>query len=107
MFLTMNLFRKESSISQAPNAEQIALTSTRIYMILLTLALMILALSNGLGRTIISATVDSPSMAMFERLRAEYPTKLSCPCERLAVPHSTFMSVSVSYHQVSKDDILW
>ena len=68
------------------------------------LALMILALFNGLGQTAISATVDSPSILVFEQLQAEYPTKLSCPCERVAVPYSTFVSVTVSYHQVSDDE---
>ena len=100
MLLTMNLFQKESSISRRENAQHLAVVSSRVYVVLLTLSVLILGLSNGLGDTTTSVTVPSPSLDTFERLQATYPTAVSCPCLRVAVPYRAFLTVTASYHQV-------
>ena len=101
MLMAMNFFKKESSISRIENADQMALISSRIYVVLLILTVLVLALFNGLGQTTISVTVSSPTLATFEQLQAAYPSKLLCPCVQIAVPYSIFLSVTASYHQVS------
>lgn len=101
MIMKMNFFRTESSISRIENADQIALISSRIYIVLLVLTLLVLALLDGLNQTTISITVSSPTVATIEQLQDAYPNRFSCPCMQIAVPYSTFLSITASYHQVS------
>ena len=99
--MTLNFFRQESATSRMANAHQIALISTRVYVAVFTLSLTVLALTNGLGQNTITVTINSLSLAYFEQLHATYQSQLSCPCERIAVPYNTFISVEAKYHQVS------
>ena len=83
------------------NAAEMAIISTRFYLILLTCSVVVLVLFNGLRETTISVTVKMPSLATFERLYDIYKVNLLCPCAQIAMPHSTILSVAPSYHQVS------
>jgi hypothetical protein len=100
-FLTMNLFKKETSISQMENVNAFAVIASRFYLIFLICSVLVLILFDGLRQTNIFVTKKSPSLATFEELYNAYPTTISCPCQQIAVPYDTFLSVSVSFHQVS------
>lgn len=97
----MNLFKTDCSVSQIVNVQGMAIKASRIYVILLMTSLFIVLLFNTLNVTNTVVTIESPSLDTFEQLYAKYPTVLSCPCKTIAVTYGTFLSISVSYHQVS------
>jgi hypothetical protein len=99
--LKMNLFKHQVSLDPPANIERIGLGSTRIYLILLTLSMLILAVFNGLEQEKLVVTISSPSLAKFEQLQAAYSTILTCPCNQITVPYGSFLSVTPEYHQVS------
>lgn len=105
--MTLNFFRQESSTSRMANTHQIALISTRIYVAVFTLSVTVLVLTNGLRQNTIAVTINSLSLAHFEQLHAAYQSQLSCPCERIAVPYNTFISVAAKYHQVSDERTIY
>ncbi|UJR34695.1 hypothetical protein I4U23_027472 [Adineta vaga] len=83
--VTMNLFKKESSISQIENVNEVAIIATRFYLILL---------------------IESPSVATFEQLHNAYATTISCLCQQIAIPYGTFLLVSPSFHQICTSDFV-
>ena len=99
--INMNFFQIESSISEMQNVHRVAILSSRVYLVLLTLSAVILGLFSGLGVSIVSVTVNSPSIAAFEQLHFTHPTTLKCPCTSIAIPHNTSLFISASFHQVS------
>jgi len=96
----MNLFRKEYSTSQIRDREEVALTSSRIYIIVLSAVMTTLALSNGFSLINGIKTVSSPSLATFEQLQDAYPDTLSCYCQNAAVSIDNFVSIKLKFHQV-------
>lgn len=101
IFLKMNFYKKESFIVQAANIEHMAILASRIYVILLTMSVVILTFFNGLTTVTVSETVSSPSLAIFEKLYAAYPSTLSCSCQKVAISYDTILTVIPTYHQVS------
>ena len=45
-------------------------------------------------------SVIDPSLTVYRRLQDMYPDTLKCPCLNITVPYFTFISVSVTLHQV-------
>lgn len=103
MLVTLNLFKKETSISTMENAAEMAIISTRFYFILLTCSVFVLALFNGLRDKTVSVMIEKPSLDTFERLYQTYTINLICPCEQITIPHSIILSVIPSYHQVNDE----
>lgn len=96
----MNFFKTEYLRSRRMYSQRMILMSSRIYFIAVTLAVIVLALFNGMTNITISATIKISSLAQFEQLHAAYPSTLSCPCQSLAVPYSAFVTLTPVYHQV-------
>ena len=96
----MNFFKKESILSQVLHPEMVSIKASRIYAIILTISVLIIVLSKGLDQTTVSETVSFPSLATFDRLQAMYPKTLSCSCQQIKVPYSTFVTVTAAKHQV-------
>lgn len=97
----MNVFRSEAATSQLSYSEAIALLSTRVYVILLPICILVLIFSYGLSEQSTFETIYSPSKASFERLQLLYPQSLLCSCTQVAIPLSTFSSLELTSHQVS------
>jgi hypothetical protein len=98
---TMNFFVKESRTSRRVDAGELAVISTRIYVVLFILCIFVLAIFNGLDTMTITTTVLSPSIDTFEQLHAVYPNTLSCACQQIAIPYGLFLTTTPIYHQVS------
>jgi hypothetical protein len=101
----MNFFKKEASTDGGPNREETALLSTRLYVVVLAIAMLILSVLNGSNLIIVSETVSLPSLATFEQLQVTYPLTLVCYCRENTLSYDKFMSVKVSFHQVSYADL--
>ncbi|CAF1609707.1 unnamed protein product, partial [Rotaria sp. Silwood1] len=75
--------------------------ATRFYIIVFVLALIVIITFTGLNSQIHSVKVTSPTELIFEQLQTQYSSSLSCPCSRIAIQYSKFLSVKpIAYHQV-------
>ena len=92
--LELNLFTEEADASHL----RIALISTRVYVVLFTMAIVVLAAYSSLVGQTRMVTIRNPSRAMYEHLQDEYPNSLACPCEQITMPYGAFVSVSVDQH---------
>ncbi|UJR12163.1 hypothetical protein I4U23_016340 [Adineta vaga] len=79
---------------------------TRLYLILLSATLISLILFMSLILKTNTETVVRPTQIMFEQLQTTYRDTLSCPCERIAVPYSNFLSINPTYHQICSSDFI-
>ena len=98
--LSLNLFKEEMTVSRQPDAQRIGLLSTRMYIVSLVFAMLALSLFNGLGKTNFIQSEKILSIAHFEELYERHPTTISCPCQQIAIPRSTFVFLTPKHHQV-------
>ena len=105
--IKLNLFR-DNNESNVGNEQTLRdqLLSTRVYLILLSASFIVLILFSNLTNKTISVTVSKPSLDTFEHLQATFLNTLSCPCENIAVPYSSFLSFKFTYHQVRHSEYL-
>lgn len=96
LFIEPNSDRDENS-----QAWRDQLLTTRIYIPLLITVLVFLVLFTAFSTTTISTTVPKPSLDTYKLLEDSYGDKVSCPCQRIAVPYSSFLSIKPIHHQVS------
>lgn len=75
--------------------------STRLYIVLMMASIWILLISISVTERTTTIVVATPLIDTYERLQAAYSTTLLCPCRKIAVPYSTFLSINATYHQVS------
>ncbi len=75
--------------------------STRIYLVFLIISVLILALFTLFTEVIVRVTVNNPSFNTYKHLEAAFPDTLSCLCDQVAIPYSSFISIETTYHQVS------
>lgn len=76
--------------------------STRVYLVLMTIMLVI-ALFILFTEMTIQVTVDNPSFETYKYLETIFSDTLSCPCDQIAVLYSSFISIETTYHQVKSD----
>lgn len=97
----LNLFANDNE-NGIENGQKLRdqLISTRVYLILLGASFISLTLFSGLTDRIVAVTVLKPSLDTFEHLQAKFLGTLSCPCDNIAVPYSSFLSFQSTYHQV-------
>jgi hypothetical protein len=92
---------KESRTSQRVDAQELAVISTRFYIVLFIICILVLGFFNGLATVTVQETVLSPSIVTFEKLHAIYSNTLSCTCQQIAIPYGSFATVQPIFHQVS------
>ena len=74
--------------------------ATRVYLVLLIVILTVLVLFTCLITRNIVVIEPKPSVDTYERLNAAYSQTLSCPCDQISVPYSSFLSVEYHMHPV-------
>ena len=74
--------------------------STRLYLFLLIIGLVILVAYTGSGLETIHVTVQDPALSKFETLQLSYPNTLKCPCSEIAIKYGRFVQMKSVYHQV-------
>ena len=97
----LNLFADATTASEGN--EQIRrdqVLATRVYLVLLFAILSILVLFTCLSTRNMVVIVPKPSVETYDRLNAAYSQTLSCPCEQISVPYSSFLSVEYQMHPV-------
>ncbi|UJR12021.1 hypothetical protein I4U23_016199 [Adineta vaga] len=95
--INLNLF--ESGLTEAKILRQ-ERWSTRIYLVLLIIAIVILVIYTAFQIETIHVTIKSPSIETFEKLQMNYANVLKCPCSQIAVKYERFTHMQPIYHQV-------
>lgn len=69
-------------------------------MVLLLISILVISALNGFSENLVSETLSSPTLSVFENLQELYPKTLSCPCQTSSFTYGNFLSVTPVYHQV-------
>jgi hypothetical protein len=98
----LNLFADANTQpSDQPNdAQRDQVVATRVYLLLLAVSVGILALFTGLSTRVTIVIVPQPSIETYKVLEAAQSATLSCPCQRIGMPYSSFLSIQSVQHQV-------
>jgi hypothetical protein len=94
-FAHLNIYKDDE-----PLAIEEQFYSTRLYLSLLGVTILILLIFTGVTVPARTTTVTSPSLSLFEYLSDRYPSTLSCTCSQPVIPYSAFLSLAPRYHQV-------
>ena len=97
--VTLNLFPRSTDIHDG-------IYSTRIFILLLGMGILVLVFYASISLQIRSVTVDQPSLSVYENLYNQYPSTLVCPCTRYSMSYQSIMNVEVRYHQVCTSDVI-
>ncbi|CAF1455212.1 unnamed protein product [Adineta ricciae] len=103
-FLNLNLFepRPESNEVQDNQTRRWNLLTTRVYLIVLLSTLIVIALFLSLTSQTTIVKVEFPTKQQFEKL----PSNARCPCSQISFPHSKFVSLQTTFHQVCSSDVI-
>ena len=100
--IQLNLFADATTLSSGNEAiRRDQILATRVYLSLLISILSVLVLFTCLSTQNVLVTIPKPSIDMFTKLDATYSQTLSCPCQQIAVPYSSFLSIASTGHPVS------
>ncbi len=98
-FRTFNLFK-----SVPPSVDENELRneriSTRLFIVLLVLSLIILTLYNSLIPLTQTDNIKKPTFEQDEQLILSYPKRLTCSCELISINYDKFLHIEYTLHQV-------
>ena len=80
--------------------------TTRLYLGVLTIAMISFSISILATTETSRITVDNPTMAIFERLHIKYANTLACPCTQLSIQYRQVLSIDPVYHPVCSSMLL-
>jgi hypothetical protein len=95
----LNLFQSVPPTQDALKLRK-QLFSTRLFLLLFILCLIVLITYTSQVPVIQLVTVKNPSYSNYTQLFSQHPHTLSCPCTSIAIPRKTFLQLNVSYHEV-------
>ena len=95
--IELNLFKSGLNEGDVVRQER---WSTRLYITLMMISLLVLVIYVALGIRTVHVTVHEPSSELFETLQLKYSETLKCPCSQIAVKYDRFIQVQPTYHQV-------
>ncbi|CAF0761016.1 unnamed protein product [Adineta steineri] len=103
--IELNLFKNRIS-SQDEHILRQQRYTTRIYLILLSLALIILILLITLQPQTIHIIEKSPNLTDFDRLYHQYPLTLRCSCQNTTIEKKLITNIKPEYHEVCTSDFI-
>ena len=72
---------------------------TRIYLTIFMTAIIVLVIYSSSVRNLQQIDIENPTVEQYEKLYRLHRSTLSCPCQHVSVPRSTFTSVLSRNHQ--------
>ncbi|CAF4012189.1 unnamed protein product [Rotaria sp. Silwood1] len=108
----MNLFSNPNKAVEDEHNIRVQILSTRIYIILLGLTLVILNFYSSLRYTTNITTIDISSADDYVKLTKKYTShsstsKLECPCKIVSIAHSSYIhQLEPSFHDICSSDAI-
>ncbi|CAF3903531.1 unnamed protein product, partial [Adineta steineri] len=100
LIIKLNLFHSDVDVSEDEIKGEII--STRIYILLLILSILILAIYRLQVTIIQTITVPSPSYTKYLELYENYSSSLVCPCTNIGIPQGNFIDINATFHQTGQ-----
>lgn len=94
--IELNLFSNDSIDNRHVICQRIG---TRLYLLILTIAIIAIILSSSLRREIRRQTVLSPTEFQYRHLHQTHSNSLLCSCNVISMPYKTFISIEPIYDQ--------
>ena len=103
-FLNLNLFAPLAGSGETETDQQRRrnLVTTRIYLFILTWALLLLTLVTWSSSETILVTVTRPTKEQI----AVLPQDANCPCSKISLPYGDFTEIRASYNQLCSSDFV-
>lgn len=99
----LNLF---DSKSNNPVKQKHQRYTTRLYIIFVTIAFVILLCYTVITQETTVYTVQNPSQQIYEQLYAEHSNTIECTCSEISIQYSVFISIEANYHQTCSSSFI-
>jgi hypothetical protein len=96
-----------AAIDDLPAVREDQIRATRVYLILLLLAMIVLTGYTALMRHTVIVEVNNQSQIQYELLQSLYPNTISCPCSQFIISVGTFVTINTTFHQVCLVRPIW
>lgn len=96
-----NIFDTNSTVESIVRIQR---WSTRVYVLTLSLAMVILIIYTTLHVSSNQFQIDHPSLATYFYFYNQYPN-IKCPCQQFSTPYSEFVRISTTYHQICSNSL--
>ena len=109
---TLNLFesKKDSSLTEEERGKIIheQKISTRIYLVLIILSMMVIIVYGLVVERTITATVKAPTAETFLQLATRYQTTVQCPCHlsNIVIKYNQFVQIETRLHTVCSSPLI-
>ncbi|CAF1436855.1 unnamed protein product [Adineta ricciae] len=101
--LKLNLYENETNDEHEKRNE---LLSTRIFIILLLLTLLLYIAYATLSSQQSSFIISKPTQKQYEQLQFKHPISLKCPCKDLSTPYKQLIDVKMEYYEICSSDFV-
>ena len=103
---TFNIFQSNPPLDDNGHEHKTQLISTRVFVILLILALTVLLVYTAQVQVTHTITINSPSFSQYLSLYEDHGEKLTCPCTTIAFAQEKFISLIPIFHQVCSSNFV-
>ena len=101
-----NLFRTKTPLDDRIDQIQIQIISTRLFILLLVVALLILLSYNSQVEVEHTKTLHSPSFSSYLSFYEEHGDEVNCPCTKIVIDKDHFVSITPHLHQICSSDLI-
>ncbi|CAF1129182.1 unnamed protein product [Adineta steineri] len=101
--INLNLFRDRST-----NEEKIRkqIITTRLYIIVFLIILIILVLYTSLNKKSITVELNLLNLNEYTELEMKYKNTLICPCNDISIEYNKFIDIKLIYHEICYSDFV-
>jgi hypothetical protein len=80
--------------------------STKLFIVLLIISLIILLLYTSLAKVTKTITVATPTLTQYSQLYSKYSQTLTCPCKHISINYGIFLHIEYTLHQVCNSSFI-
>lgn len=99
----LNLFQTRS---RDPDIIRQQILTTRLFILLFSLALLVLLAYTSISERTQTHIIQQPSLANFQTLSLNYPDTLQCTCQQISILPSHFVTTTPRFHQVCSSNFV-
>lgn len=102
-FLELNLFETDAIDQETVSIQR---WSTRIYLLLLIIGILILLIYNGIRMETRQLEVSNPTLETYMKLQEVYGAEVKCPCTQRSVRTISFVKLIIEYHEICTSQLV-
>ena len=106
ILVELNLFKITTNDNNAERQVRYQRITTRIYIALLLISLIIMTFYLARTSKIDMKTIENPTISQFLSLKSNHSSSLQCSCSNISIPYNTFFTIKPQYHQMCSSDII-